>query len=370
MDLVIFMRYLFIVFIIIVIIGVFGNILNIVALREKSFYETPTFKLLFYLSIIDLLILLICASDPIMDYVIDFKIRHDSMISCKLHVFLTYFLSHLSSILLAIVSIERTFLIYNFKLKIFQIKFITKLFLIVTLIIGLINIHYFIFFTLNYEQPVQYLTPKNFDEQFSPKTNVTINSVVIQATNFIEKMKKVRKPYHKNISFGSNIVKNGFQRVLKRNRYLEVNTTNGTKVVYHKPFLICYPHRNKQYSFFLNRIWNWIDDTIYSFLPTIIMIICSIAIITELRKKTKRFRSRKHSVSNNAHMRQNRRNKQILAMLATTNFFFILCSFPYSLTNNNIFPFEAHHLLIVHLMAYSNNSFNFIFFAIFSTKYR
>ena len=56
-------------------------------------------------------------------------------------------------------------------------------------------------------------------------------------------------------------------------------------------------------------------------------------------------------------------------MLSTTNFFFVLFSLPYSISNNNIISLQPSFIFFAHMLAYSNNSFNFLFFIIFSGKY-
>ena len=69
-------------------------------------------------------------------------------------------------------------------------------------------------------------------------------------------------------------------------------------------------------------------------------------------------------------VKNKRRNNQIALMLLTTNLFFILFSLLYDITNNNIMKSNSTLILTAHLLAYSNNSFNFAFYALFSSQYR
>ena len=92
-------------YITIISIGLLGNLLNIIVFAHKTMYNKTTMRLLFYLSILDFLILSICGMDPILKYLFDYEIRLEYALGCKIHVFLTYFLSHSSSIILMIVSI-------------------------------------------------------------------------------------------------------------------------------------------------------------------------------------------------------------------------------------------------------------------------
>ena len=91
----------------VIIIGIFGNLLNIIVFSHKSMRKNATFKYLLYLSIIDLLVLLVCATDACLIQGAFIIIRSYSNLTCKLHTFLTYFLTHLSSIVLMEVNLER-----------------------------------------------------------------------------------------------------------------------------------------------------------------------------------------------------------------------------------------------------------------------
>ena len=115
-------------------------------------FKIPTLRLLFFMSITDLLLLSLCATEPIMKFMFNYQIRLKSTTSCKIHVFLTYFLSHLSSIILMIVCIERSLLIQNIKLKIFQIESITKTIAVIAILIGFINVHFLFLFSLKSEK--------------------------------------------------------------------------------------------------------------------------------------------------------------------------------------------------------------------------
>ena len=137
-----------------ILIGVLANIINLVIFGQKSMRKTPTFRLLAYLSIIDLLVLIICTSDLLLTFNFKIQIRLFSSLSCRFHTFFTGYLTQLSSVLLMIVSMERAFLIYNKKLICFQINQIESLVLIIMIILALLNTHYLYYFNLNinYEQ--------------------------------------------------------------------------------------------------------------------------------------------------------------------------------------------------------------------------
>ena len=101
------------VFAVLISIGIIGNAINIKVFSHKSMRKNSTFKFLFYLSIIDLFVLLICATDSLMTYGYLVIIRLYSESTCKMHTFLTYFLTHMSSVVLMIVSIDRAIVVSN-----------------------------------------------------------------------------------------------------------------------------------------------------------------------------------------------------------------------------------------------------------------
>jgi hypothetical protein len=75
---------------------------------------SSTFRFLLYLSAIDLLVLLISALEAF-DRGIGpkLKLREISNFSCKTHTFLTYVLTHTSSIMLMVISVDRALVISN-----------------------------------------------------------------------------------------------------------------------------------------------------------------------------------------------------------------------------------------------------------------
>ena len=62
---------------IIISIGLFGNLLNIIVFSTKPMRINSTFRYFFYLSIIDLLVLLVCATDSLFTIDLLTTIRFD-----------------------------------------------------------------------------------------------------------------------------------------------------------------------------------------------------------------------------------------------------------------------------------------------------
>ena len=111
-------------------------------------------------------------------------------------------------------------------------------------------------------------------------------------------------------------------------------------------------------------------------IPFVVMTICSIIIILEIKSKSNGFiKSNKRSITNQKIcLKSKRRNQKLSLMLLVNNLFFILCSLPLCLNsiyhNYKIGENESSFHAYFHILAYSNNSFNFIFYYIFSSKYQ
>jgi hypothetical protein len=337
-------------FSIIIAIGIVMNLINIVIFRQRTMIVLSTFHLLFYLSIIDLFVLLICATDALLTYGFFYELRNVSVISCKFHTFLTYFLTHMSSILLMIVSIERTFVIYNksffsflrlpaktnigclnrrkrilnvFGCIIFnRIRF---LFFLIFFIIFMINSHFLSFLTLISLKTVSKNVTNNFTNEFY------------------------------DYNFDNN-------RLL--NDSLLITTT------------MCFPHHQTFYNYFVLKIFVWIDISLYSVIPFVAMLITSALILIKIRNKNSNRFLMQNRTNRRLSKRRNRKNNQMLVMLLATNALFIICSLPYSILINQdlIHPdyrqFLNQQYLIIHMLAYSNKSVNFVFYLTFSLKYR
>jgi hypothetical protein len=106
---------------IIICFGLIFNILNILVFSEKTMLKTFTFRLLMYLSIVDLLVLIICTTDTLLTFGFFIELRIQSTFMCRIHTFLTYLLTHFSSIFLMTVSIDRAIVVYNLTLKKIQL---------------------------------------------------------------------------------------------------------------------------------------------------------------------------------------------------------------------------------------------------------
>jgi len=83
-------RYLFIILLIMIIfVGIFGNVLNLLIFSKRKMRQVSTFRFLLYISMSDLLVLLVGATQFLTNAIFNFDLRSYSLFVCKTHTFLT-----------------------------------------------------------------------------------------------------------------------------------------------------------------------------------------------------------------------------------------------------------------------------------------
>lgn len=92
---------------ILLIVGSLGNLVSVYVFTRPSVKGLSTFKFLAYLSVIDFLYLFIGLPHIMSLVYFDYDFRNYSNLICSLHSFLTIYLSHLSSNILAAVGVFR-----------------------------------------------------------------------------------------------------------------------------------------------------------------------------------------------------------------------------------------------------------------------
>lgn len=137
-------------------LGLFGNTISIVIFTKDSMKKHSTFRYLTLLSILDLCVLYTGCGQILLDVYFEIDIRSLNEFSCKMHSFLVYFFTHFSSMLLAVMSIDRTVAILSKKgNKLSTPKSALKIFYFLGSIIAVLNIHFLIFIHLfDYDVPL------------------------------------------------------------------------------------------------------------------------------------------------------------------------------------------------------------------------
>ncbi len=277
----------------------------------------------------------------------------------------------MSSIVLTFVNIDRVFVVYNKQFKCFKKNYIEKLIFSIFILLVVIDIHYLIFYNL-----IEVNTNTINDLNSSSASEKEIDSAKSYYYN-----PRFDESSHENISKPSVLIKS-----IKLNLDYDLYLGNKSEKLKQKiisninekstRLFVCYPSTDSNYVYFLTKIWIWIDSSIYSFLPIVVMTICSCFILLEIKRKCSSFTT---VISNQLNkiiaQKRLRRSKQILFMLTSANAFFIICSLPYCIiyhkSNSERTETDfSFSLIIVHILSYSNNSLNFVFYGLFSEKYK
>lgn len=93
--------------ILLLVIGTVSNILSIIIFLSREMRKYSSFVYFAVLNIVNLVLIYVTYVRMVMDTYFGRDIRTINMYTCKIHLFLTYFLGHLSSLLLSMISIDR-----------------------------------------------------------------------------------------------------------------------------------------------------------------------------------------------------------------------------------------------------------------------
>ncbi|CAM2725144.1 unnamed protein product [Rotaria socialis] len=128
-------------------VGSIGNSLSFIVFTQKQLRKHSTFRYLAYLSIVDLIVLYLGLGNIILRDYFSFDIRVQNLFLCKVHTFLTYVTTQLSSWILTIVSIDRAIACTVIQLhrRFCRPKSADRIFFTMCIIITLINSHILLF---------------------------------------------------------------------------------------------------------------------------------------------------------------------------------------------------------------------------------
>jgi len=103
----------------IIFVGILGNLHNVFVFAKRKLWTYFTTRLIFYLSLVDSFILVLCGVESFAEFQFDTDVRVISTIFCKMDTFLAYFLLHVRTILSLAILINRNFVF----LRIMKSKF-------------------------------------------------------------------------------------------------------------------------------------------------------------------------------------------------------------------------------------------------------
>lgn len=337
-------------------IGVVGNVLNLMVFSRRTMRHISTFRFLLYLALTDLLVLVFCASDVILKFGYQIEIRSYSTLICKFHTFLTYFLTHSSSIILMVISIDRALVISH--------KSISNFF---------------------YTKDKSYLKRKSrynhskimkkkmsiFDRVNNDMHRVDLAVGVIAFALFLLNFHYLVFLNLNILTYSDTANENSSQHSNHTLKHVNISKSMDENLEY-----VCFPVIGTWYSSFLMNIWIWIDFFVYSIIPFIVMGICSMIIIVKIQRNSNNLLKTlsKTSQSDKTNLqRRLKRNRQLLYMLLITNLYFLISLLPCCISFLIFGGSETKsslHQLVVHILLYTNNSINFLFYGFSSEKYR
>jgi hypothetical protein len=364
------MQYLSMALTAIIAMGVLGNTVNIVVFSRRTMRAVSTFRFLLYLSLFDLLVLVVGSTEAFVQFRYHYEIRSVSPFTCRLHTFLTYFLSHCSSSLLMVVSIDRALVIAYLR-SVFQSKRNKN-----THAFGIqSNVETHEWLNTKSEQKLACCSvPKfNLHRVDMAMTCIACVLTILNAHYFLflslnqtQASQGVGEDFYQNSS--SNYW--NFEYKGKAGDIVKIENSKESR-------LVCFPVEDSLYKSFLVKIWTWLDLIIFSLVPFLTMSVCSVIILVKIRESSEKYlkvlMNRNTESNRDACQKRIRRDRQVLYMLLLTNFYFLLSSMPYfvsSLLYQGQRDDSPTAQPIVHLLLYTNNAVNFLFYGFSSEKYR
>ena len=104
------------------------------------------------------------------------------------------------------------------------------------------------------------------------------------------------------------------------------------------------------------------------------MCICTSIIVWRIRSYSRNFfRMSRSSGNSNNYFKRVKRNRQLVFMLLLTNLYFIFTSLPYCIAfvlNKGKETDSSYLQMTIHLLSYTNNAFNFVFYGFSCEIYR
>ena len=158
-----------------------------------------------------------------------------------------------------------------------------------------------------------------------------------------------------------------------------INTNTHEKLVTN---IKCGALKNSFYSYFLEKIWFFIDFFVYFFIPALVKLVCFSFVWVKMNNANKKYA---HLISNKSYKSNIRiykkkleRNKAIVTRLLINYLYFVMTVLPYFLfniflSNNRQQPSLTNYdfiEIVLLILFYSNNSMNFFFYGITCKSFR
>ena len=365
-----------IVLTILICVGILGNSLNMLIFGKKKMRKVATFKYLFFLSLNNLLVLGVGATDVLLSNIFQFEIRSYSNAMCKLHTFFTYVVTHSANLIQVAVNIERAAMMRNADESKQSPITTTRQ-----------TVKHDADLEEDIEMIDRSISFKNIRNRSLPnffkRHSVCIAICVIIAFIFVLnshyvlflKLKRNSNDIQSNVGKNFKYLKDFVAKNTSLYILLLQRLAN-EKINYQVD--ICFAERGSRYEKFIQNVWFWLDMSVYSVMPFVAMCICSLFIVFKFREMNRNY---SRLLANNAYKynrkyyeRRIKKNRQICHMLLNSNAYFLLSTFQfwacfYMYGKNNE---QAENViqLYVYIFLYANNAIDFLIYGMSSEKYR
>ena len=236
-----------------ILLGLVGNVVSIIIFSKPSMKKYTTFRYLMFISILDLGTLFTGSGPMLLQTFFDLDIRNLNEITCKVSSFIVYFFTHSSSMLLALMSIDRTVAITIKLGKRFSTPSTAlKLFIITSIIFFLLNSHFLLFTNL-------------LDAVNLTNTTVTNCSYLVAASSSSSSSSSSAYGGDRNLNYG-NINSNNNNNLqqtqpitLSANQRLTIlNESNCTfQIESNETYKFCYAREGTFYFQYLTNYFIW-----------------------------------------------------------------------------------------------------------------
>ena len=144
----------------------------------------------------------------------------------------------------------------------------------------------------------------------------------------------------------------------------------------------CAARLGSWYSYFMDKIWFWVDVFVYFVIPFLTMCITFSIIKFKLKSINRNYATilldrTYNNYNKRIYLRKIRRNKKIIYIIFATNVYFCLSILPFLIfsimKNLNCYLSSKEFFYVkflVEILFYSNNAFNFVFYGLTSKEYR
>ena len=411
-------------------VGIVGNILNLVVFGKRRLRNLSTFRFLMYLSASDLLVLLIATPDVLIKELFNFEIRLYSLYTCKFHTFLTYFFTHASNFILMAICIDRSIAIcgktqmrnqpavsnnanrsntnsnsnsnerpgiidvlkdmnarrrpQKSKSLVFKFnatsKFVIEVNNFKEIKEDLKNLNSTKALGMFSDIEMKRLLSISFLNKHSVDIIIVTIALALCVLNFhhVAFLNIYGDVDHYQLFRNETLLTSGNMTDLASIAMFE--DEDHTKEIEQNQR--CFASHGSLYEQFMRTSWFWFDLSAYSLIPALTMSVCSAIIIVRMRKINRSFRTllddKNYQYNHKNYLKKIRKNRQIMLMLLNSNLYFLftmlqLWVFVYLFKGGNRSQYNTYNHIVelyLHVLAYSNNALDFLFYSLTSEKYR